>query len=435
MFKKSCVGLAAVLIVASGLWANGLNLNGLGARAAAMGGAFVGLADDYTAVFWNPAGLAMIQKPTFGLTGDLLIPTSTYGFTGFEMKTESKVYPAGLVGYFQPVSDKVVVGLGVYTPSGLGADWVNPGLEAAMISPLPPAAFTPAVQAYQWKSFIGAITIAPSIAVKFSDKVSFGATFNINYSFFKADQWGAYTVIPTEVPTLFNFGQATTDVTGWGFGGTLGLLVKPSNRFSFGVTYRLETKQKMSGTQFIENLPGLSPYIKGNPTIPDTTPAKLDAPNPMWLAGGVAIKPLENLTWTIDAQWTNWKKLDVLTVTYQDPTWIAIGNTDQHLELLWKDQIQWRTGLEYTTGNLAFRAGYYYDPAPAPDETLNILIPSFTYNAFTAGIGYKKGSMSIDFAVEYLSGQKRTITSETAAMPGIYTMNIWVPMFGLSFGF
>ena len=35
---------------------------GIGARAQAMGGAFVGVADDATAVYWNPAGLGTIQN-------------------------------------------------------------------------------------------------------------------------------------------------------------------------------------------------------------------------------------------------------------------------------------------------------------------------------------------------------------------------------------
>ncbi|MBP1769288.1 MAG: long-chain fatty acid transport protein, partial [Candidatus Aminicenantes bacterium] len=70
--------LALAAVLTTGLFANGLNLNGFGARAAAMGGAFVGLANDYTAVYWNPAGLALIKQPTFGLTGDILIPKATY---------------------------------------------------------------------------------------------------------------------------------------------------------------------------------------------------------------------------------------------------------------------------------------------------------------------------------------------------------------------
>lgn len=35
---------------------------GFGARALGMGGAYTGVADDYSAVYWNPAGLAMIRK-------------------------------------------------------------------------------------------------------------------------------------------------------------------------------------------------------------------------------------------------------------------------------------------------------------------------------------------------------------------------------------
>uniref|UniRef100_A0A832MKP3 PorV/PorQ family protein n=1 Tax=Eiseniibacteriota bacterium TaxID=2212470 RepID=A0A832MKP3_UNCEI len=35
---------------------------GVGARAAAMGGAFVGVADDATALYWNPAGIARIDE-------------------------------------------------------------------------------------------------------------------------------------------------------------------------------------------------------------------------------------------------------------------------------------------------------------------------------------------------------------------------------------
>jgi long-chain fatty acid transport protein len=436
MTKKLCLGLAVILLMTTGLLANGMNLNGFGARAAAMGGAFVGLANDYTAVFWNPAGLALIQKPTFGLTGDLLIPTSHYTLGTYTQKTNSRYYPAGLIGYFQPVGDRVVVGLGAYTLSGLGADWNNTGLEAAMLAPysLPPAAFTPVVVPYKWESFIGAITIAPSIAVKLTDQVFFGATFNINYGFFKTHQWAQYTVIPTTIPILYNFGQATMNVNGWGFGATLGLLVKPTDRVSFGLTYRLQSKMKLSGTSFVENLPGLGPYLVGSPTVPDTSPAKLDATSPMWLAGGLAVKPLTNLTCTFDLQWTNWKKLDVLRVTFQDPVWIAIGKSDQTMTLDWTSQLQVRGGLEYTVGNYAFRVGYLYDPAPAPDSTMNILVPSFTYNDITLGFGYKSGGLNFDLGVEYLMGRNRTITDPTADMPGFYKMKILVPLVSLSYG-
>ncbi len=39
--------------------------SGLGSRALGMGGAFTGLADDYTAIYWNPAGLAELRQSQF----------------------------------------------------------------------------------------------------------------------------------------------------------------------------------------------------------------------------------------------------------------------------------------------------------------------------------------------------------------------------------
>lgn len=39
--------------------------NGIGARALAMGGTYVSIADDATAVYWNPAGVSLLQRPQF----------------------------------------------------------------------------------------------------------------------------------------------------------------------------------------------------------------------------------------------------------------------------------------------------------------------------------------------------------------------------------
>ncbi len=433
--KKTCVGLALVLALASGLLANGLNLNGFGARAAAMGGAFVGLADDYTAVFWNPAGLAQLKKPTFGLTGTFLVPTSKYALGPYSQQTEKKVYPAGLLGYFTPIGDRVVVGIGAYTASGLGADWANTGIESVFISPLPPAAFTPAVTPYQWKSFIGSVTIAPTLAVRVTDQIFLGASFNANYGFFQTDQWGEYTVIPTAPPTLLNFGQAKLNVKGWGFGATVGLLVKPVEQFSFGVTYRLQSKQKLSGTFSLENVPLLNNYNPLLPTLPDTTDAKLEAISPMWLAGGIAVKPIKDLTVTFDLNWTNWKKVDLFTIQFTNAAWNTAGLTENELDLRWADKLQLRGGIEYTFGQLAVRAGYLYDPAPAPDATMNILVPSFTYNDFTAGIGYNAGNFRVDVGFEYLKGKDRNIApAKGVSMPGLYKMTILVPLVAVSYG-
>jgi long-chain fatty acid transport protein len=426
--------LALAAVLTTGLFANGLNLNGFGARSAAMGGAFVGLANDYTAVYWNPAGLALLKQPTFGLTGDILIPKATYTLGAYEMSTKSKMYPAGLLGFFTPIGENIVVGVGAYTLSGLGAAWENTGLEAALVSPYPPSAFTPPLTPSKWESFIGSITLAPSIAVKLSDMLYLGATFNINYGFFKTDQWGTYVALsPTApppgavaAPLLVNLGQQTLNVKGWGFGATFGLLIKPADWISFGATYRTQSKMNLSGTTEIENIGLLGMESESN--------TKMSVVSPMWLAGGVAVKPMDKLTLTFDAQYTNWSKLQEIAVEFEDPYWAAGMGEDAALLLNWANKTQLRFGAEYDLGTFAIRGGYYHDPAPAPDATLNILVPSFTYDSITGGFGFKSGGLKVDLALEYLMGKDRAIAPSGDNLPGLYQMNILVPMFALSFG-
>jgi len=60
--KKYFVIVFCIFIGAS-LDALDFNITGAGARAAGMGGAFIGVADDATAVVWNPAGLTILQRP------------------------------------------------------------------------------------------------------------------------------------------------------------------------------------------------------------------------------------------------------------------------------------------------------------------------------------------------------------------------------------
>ena len=52
----SSIGIAQEEEIAIG------NTFGLGARTMGMGGAFLAVADDFTTLYWNPAGLAQIRK-------------------------------------------------------------------------------------------------------------------------------------------------------------------------------------------------------------------------------------------------------------------------------------------------------------------------------------------------------------------------------------
>ncbi|MFB0564908.1 MAG: OmpP1/FadL family transporter [Candidatus Aminicenantaceae bacterium] len=437
---KKLLAIAIVLpFLITLAFSNGLNLNGLGSKAVAMGGAFVALADDYSAIFWNPAGIAQFNQKTFGFFGEDIIPSGTYKFDitlpiigPFNLvnaKTEGKHYLNATCAYYHPVSENLVAGFGVYVPSGLGAKWNGEDFKNISEN-----------TAYKWESYINIITFSPALAFKISEQVFFGATLNINYGTFNVDMHAGTTVVPLPPPFFFttvDLGQYEEKLKGWGYGATFGILVKPSEMFSLGATFRTPTKMKFKGDASISNLNLLGAN--------KTSDVDRDVTWPMWIAGGVAIKPVENLTITADVQYTNWKKIEVLKADYKDPVWkqiMAISGDDTR-EMHWKDATQIRFGAEYRVNSLALRAGYYNDPAPAPDKTMNVLLPNYDFSAVAFGIGYAANGLYIDFALEYLKAKDRDIDySKTlldpewkTAMPGVHTMKIWAPSFSIGYNF
>lgn len=62
-----------------------------GARPAAMGGAFAGLADDLSALFWNPAGLAALTVPELSLLHTEYLADTSYEVIGY-------AHPVGRLG-------------------------------------------------------------------------------------------------------------------------------------------------------------------------------------------------------------------------------------------------------------------------------------------------------------------------------------------------
>ncbi|MBE0712069.1 MAG: outer membrane protein transport protein, partial [Candidatus Aminicenantes bacterium] len=107
----------------------------------------------------------------------------------------------------------------------------------------------------------------------------------------------------------------------------------------------------------------------------------------------------------------------------------------------WKDATQLRFGAEYILNpSTVLRAGYYNDPAPGPLSTLNVLLPSHSFNALTLGVGTTISDLQIDLGMEYLIGNERTAWDpmppfSPGAMAGTYGMKIVVPTVSVSYKF
>jgi len=439
MKKIKIVWLSLLLVLGATSFAlaNGLNLNSLGSRALAMGGAFVGLADDYSTIFWNPAGIAQFKTKYFGFYGTDIIPSGSYLFqipteagllTLVDAKTKTKHYLSGLAAYYYPINENLVAGVGVYVPSGLGAAWNGDDFTKITNN-----------TSYMWESLVRMVTIAPAISYKINEMVSVGATLNINYGMFSIKTHAGNTEIPVP-PYELDLGQYDESLNGWGLGATFGVLVKPSEMFSFGATVRTPSKVKLGGDVSISNIDLLSPNFKNQ------SEAERNVTWPWWVAGGVAFRPIEGLTLTGDLQWTQWSKIDEFVTTYKDPYWdlLMTASGQNIMPMKWRDRLQIRFGAEYMLNeNLACRGGYYYDPSPVPAKTLNVLLPSFDFNVITLGLGYSLNGLVIDFGFEMLLGKKREVKyahwlldpNFASSMPGFYDMSVYVPNISISYKF
>jgi long-chain fatty acid transport protein len=407
--------LRRLLLVAMSIgmvMANGLSLNSISVKAFGMGGAYVGYANDASAIYWNPAGLA-------GLDNHAMIGTSIIMPSGY-YKYDAANIDADMVAntYFAPdifvnyaLDEKMAVGLGIYAPAGLGSEYEGEDLFNLL-------ALVPGAGTYEWMTQIGVLNISPSFAYAFNDMISVGLAVNVYYAMFDFKRGDAQDFTGDMVPNPF---QYTEESTGLGYGVNLGVMIRPNDDFSIGLTYRSKTTVTMDGDA------EFGAFAKSK--------FERDVIWPTWISGGVAYHLNEDLTLVFDLQYSMWSELDVLTAKYTD-----LGSEGE-FKLEWDDALQIRLGGEYkATDELTVRLGYYYDPAPAPDETLNFLFPSSTNNVFTFGGSYNLGTVELSAAGEYILGKERDIEAYPNAQtpenaPGKHKLDILAFAVGVSFNF
>lgn len=450
--KRAVCLLLLVLLCQTMAVADGFYLNSLGSRASAMGGAFVGLADDLSAVFWNPAGIAQFDKRYFGFYGGHLIPQGSYkrdsyapglgNITLIDAKTQTKPYLSGLAAYYHPLSDRWVAGIALYTPCCFGMSW-----EGADLAPM-----ANSNTSIDWMSRVGITTISPTIGYRMSRSVSIGASININRGVFELGRYaGVFNFPLPEPPYLLpiELGQYSESLSGWGYGATVGILVKPNDLFSVGATVRTASLVKYQGYAWVDGFPELGDAFSRD--LKQVSEVEKTITWPLCLALGGAFSPCHDLTLTADLQWTNWATWDVLKTEYQDPLWTSYMSErgNDTMEMSWENTLQVRLGIEYhLSDSLAIRGGYYIAPSPSPEETRNVLLPTYNFRAMTFGFGYRFKNFLMDLGLEYATSWKREdIFSDIPVYPpaassiwedvnpGDYNMNMLVLSLSLGYRF
>ncbi len=129
------LGLLVSFLFAGVAWAGNVDTYGVGAKATALGGAFSARADDFSAMYYNPAGIAQLKKPQISV-GSAFVNAAVSEKVSYENdydKREGKfvkddtqllVYPHGGVVYpFELFGKKAAFGVATYVPYGLWLRW------------------------------------------------------------------------------------------------------------------------------------------------------------------------------------------------------------------------------------------------------------------------------------------------------------------------
>jgi long-chain fatty acid transport protein len=261
-------------------------------------------------------------------------------------------------------------------------------------------------------SKIGVINFSPSVAYQISENFAVGTALNMYYGMFDLKRLaGVYPYNEQGDMKAFQYSESSNGI---GISAAFSMKYNINEQISTGLTLRLPTKVTMSGEAENDAM-----TIAGMPyglNVPGKSDFDRDVTWPLWLGFGISFKPCSMTTLTFDAQYSQWSELDYLETKFKDENWkyFASHHEENLFVLDWEDKTQIRFGIRRMINEaLAIYGGYYYDPAPAPDNRLNILFPSSTNHVATTGFGYTFGNMEIDFGMEYLFGAERDVDIAT----------------------
>ena len=353
-----------------------------GTAAMAQGNAFVAEADDPSAIYYNPAGLNQIKRPEAYVATFLNFPDREYkGPGGGDSETKPRMYHTGAVYLVYPVHDRVALGLGYFSPFGLGSDW--PGDWAGRYI----TTFS------QLKTY----TLNPVISLKLTDNLSVAGGIDFLYSDVQLRR-----KIPI-IPRPLLDGKSDLEGSGTGIGANFGVLYEPLEGLKFGLAYRSHIQVIHDGRlvlSFPSFLRGIQPRsVEGS--------AKLIFPPSITF--GVSVNRFKPFTFNFDATWTGWSTYKSLDLKLDQYILVNGRFVDSiATEKNWRDAWALRFGIGYQLKeNMKIRAGYTFDMTPVPASTLEPQVPDSNRHIFAVGSELKVWRLTLAFAYNFIMNEPR----------------------------
>ena len=465
-----------LFILISALWvgayAGGLSLSEVGTKAVSLGGAFRGVADDWSASFWNPAGIAYLENSVVNITPYFTSPRPTYlpqvllgkGEDSYDVgfKNGIKWYPndknlfrSNFSAFLNLDQLKgLVPGVAFFIPYDIQYTWDLYD---------PPLGYNPTASPprYDYQSDLQVLDFHPTLAKELvADKLSLGAGVSVQFGDLLLRR---LFLVPNDslIPRPYeNFPMdAKFQGDGWGVGFNIGLLLKLTPKVKVGVSLRSPVDIELSGTSdlqvFLPENEALAQEVAEQSGYPDSLflggKLKSSADDEMTLSlpadfgAGISYQYSERLMFAFDISWVNWSSFEELKADFGWEFPFTQAPERVTLPLKWEDVTRFSLGCEYRPSEkVALRGGYYFEPSPVPDISLTPLFPDVgDKNGINFGVTLNLGSVELSYAHQYVDYKERDVQTlayenddpQFDNLPGIYRMDSHTSYFSLSYHF
>ena len=340
------------------------NIFGLGARTMGMGGAFLAVADDFTTLYWNPAGLAQIRK--FELFGGLShsernVETEfTRGRATEADYSKTRPNSIGLVYPLYANRGGFALALGYNRPQNFDTEVAIQGLD-----PSSGSVFS-GFDVDETVSNSGGMGIwSFGMGVFISKNILLGGSIDFWHGSSVNELNSAAADVNNIDPEIKSFAfHDTLDRDYSGLSGRVGVLAFAGENVTLGGTVTLPADLEVSEVweqQTIVQFDDGEEDMDG-----DGGSILFDIKRPFEFGGGVAIKLLEKrLTLAGDMQFTDW------TQTEYDP--LPADDAQNNFNRYYDSTMQVRVGAEYRIPGIeaSVRVGYFRDPIPFQERDID----------------------------------------------------------------
>jgi len=357
--KKVIAG--ALLLLIGTMYAGGWDNEVMGVRQLGMGSIFAGIADDATAIFYNPAGILNKNMDVI-VEGVALLPKHSYfsDALGKTIYSKKNSYLPQLFFTYK-LNDKMGLGLGAYAPYGGGVvGWKKEDLGMLL------------------ESGLAVYTLTPTLAYQLTPNLSIGVKGNLYYGFFAMQKQE-------------NTDTVDVDAKGPAFSGGLGILWK-NDKIGIGLSVRGPAKIKLSGTYNSKQMGEHDVDMEFN--------------LPTNILIGIGYKVTPNLTLGVDAEYSMWSALDIFKTTIKDvttPLGTGFGAAydkyavpDESLDPVNIDVDKYVvfSGLGYTMDKVQLNLSFLYAMGQEREVTEEVapgvtMTSKYNLNAFVIGAGIR----------------------------------------------